>query len=89
LGEGRSRGKEPANLNREAPDADDTTPGGYVAIQSFIVKAILDRGAGPTPDAQWHGYVTHVPSGKRRSWRGLREVTEFIRERLAEVETDR
>jgi hypothetical protein len=81
--------KESADLNHGAPGADDTTPGGYVAIQSFIVKAILDEGAGPTPDVQWHGYVTHVPSGKRRSWRAVREITDFIREQLAEVETDR
>jgi hypothetical protein len=88
--------KESADLNDGAPGADDTTPGGYVAmpggyvaIQSFIVKAILDEGAGPMPDVQWHGYVTHIPSGKRRSWRAVREITDFIREQLAEVEMDR
>jgi hypothetical protein len=59
-----------------------------VVIQSFIVKAILDQGTGTTSKAQWHGYVTHVPSGQRRSWWALQQVTDFIRERLAETEAD-
>ena len=35
----------------------------------------------------WHGYVTHVPSGERRSWRVLSEVADFMQERLDETRT--
>jgi hypothetical protein len=54
-----------------------------VSIQSFVVKAILERDPGHDQRLRWHGYVTHVPSGDRRAWLVMREVTDFIAERLA------
>ena len=46
-------------------------------VHSFIVKLWLE-GDGETSRLKWHGYITHVPSGARRSFKKLSEVTDFI-----------
>jgi hypothetical protein len=46
-------------------------------VHSFIVKLWLEDG-GETSRLKWHGYITHVPSGARRSFIKLSEVTDFI-----------
>ena len=47
-------------------------------VLSFIVKLWLEKNtkgaAGPT----WHGYITHVPSGRRQYFKDLGGVKEFI-----------
>jgi len=47
-------------------------------VHSFIVKLWLEDDGGETSRLKWHGYITHVPSGARRSFRKLSEVTDFI-----------
>ena len=59
-----------------------------MSIQSFVVKAILERDTGLGQAQRWHGYVTHVPSGERRAWWVIREITDFITARLAAVGPD-
>lgn len=66
----------------------DTASDGYVSIQSFVVKAILERDPRHGQRLRWHGYVTHVPSGDRRAWLVIREITDFIGERLAAAHPD-
>jgi hypothetical protein len=44
-------------------------------VQSFIVKLWLEDESGET---SWHGSITHVPSGARRCFKRLSEVTDFI-----------
>ena len=46
-------------------------------VHSFIVKLWLEDD-GETSRLKWHGYITHVPSGARRSFKKLSEVTDFI-----------
>jgi hypothetical protein len=42
---------------------------------SFVIKIWAERHA---PPAVWQGNVTHVASGRRRSFRNLRAITAFI-----------
>jgi hypothetical protein len=49
---------------------------------SFIVKIWVERR--PLP-ALWQGQVTHVPSGRRRSFRSLRAMNAFIALYLADA----
>ena len=47
-------------------------------MHSFIIKLRLERTvceAGPT---KWHGYITHVPSGRRSYLRDLDGIAAFI-----------
>ena len=44
-------------------------------VHSFIVKLWLE---GETDPLVWHGRITHVPSGVRRSFKTLNEITDFI-----------
>lgn len=47
-------------------------------VHSFIVKLWLEA-EGET-SLRWHGYITHVPSGARRYFRKLSDITDFIRQ---------
>ena len=47
-------------------------------VHSFIVKLWLEDEGGKTSRRRWHGYITHVPSGARRSFKKLSEITDFI-----------
>jgi hypothetical protein len=47
-------------------------------VHSFIIKLRLEKGlreAGPTT---WHGYITHVPSGRRSYLSDLDGIAAFI-----------
>ncbi len=46
-------------------------------VHSFIVKVWLEDESGET---SWHGYITHVPSGARRYFKKLSDVTDFIKQ---------
>ena len=49
-------------------------------VHSFIVKLWLEDEGGENSRLRWHGYITHVPSGARRSFKKLSEVTDFIKQ---------
>ena len=49
-------------------------------VHSFIVKICLEDEGGETSPPGWHGYITHVPSGARRYFRKLSDITDFIRQ---------
>lgn len=53
-------------------------------VHSFIVKLWLE---GEGELIAWHGHVTHVPSGSRRYFRELSEITNFVSEYLEESDT--
>ena len=48
-------------------------------VHSFIVKLWLE---GETNPLVWHGQITHVPSGARRYFKKLSEITDFISDYL-------
>jgi hypothetical protein len=50
-------------------------------VHSFIVKLWLE---GETNPLVWHGQITHVPSGARRYFKKLSEITDFISDYLEE-----
>lgn len=47
-------------------------------VHSFIVKLWLESVAEEAGRAVWHGHITHVPGGERRSFRDLDEIRHFI-----------
>ena len=47
-------------------------------VHSFIVKVWFEEEATKNSDATWHGYITHVPSGKKCYLKNLGEITAFI-----------
>lgn len=47
-------------------------------MHSFIVKLRLEKALGEEEPTTWHGYITHVPSGKRRYLRDLDGIAAFI-----------
>jgi len=47
-------------------------------VHSFIIKLWLEDEGGETGRLSWHGYITHVPSGARRHFRKLNDITDFI-----------
>lgn len=46
-------------------------------VHSFIVKLWLE---GETSPHVWHGHITHVPSGTRRYFKQLSDITDFVAE---------
>lgn len=54
-------------------------------VHSFIVKLWLDAAAGEPSRVAWHGQITHVPGGERRSFKDLGEMNEFIEPYLEEM----
>ncbi len=46
-------------------------------VHSFIVKLWLE---GETNELVWHGHITHVPSGARRYFKQLSDITDFVAE---------
>ena len=48
-------------------------------VHSFIVKLWLE---GETNLLAWHGHITHVPTGARRYFKKLSDITHFIGEYL-------
>lgn len=47
-------------------------------VHSFIIKLRLEKGLGETGPTTWHGYITHVPSGRRVYLRNLDSIAAFI-----------
>jgi hypothetical protein len=47
-------------------------------VHSFIIKLRLEKALGAGGPTTWHGYITHVPSGKRRYLRDLDGIAAFI-----------
>lgn len=47
-------------------------------VHSFVVRIWLEEEKTATSEAVWRGYVTHVPSGKRRYIEHLSELTAFV-----------
>jgi hypothetical protein len=47
-------------------------------VHSFIIKLWLEDEGGETSRRTWHGYITHVPSGSRRYFKKLNDITDFI-----------
>lgn len=44
-------------------------------VHSFIVKLWFESEDGPP---EWHGHITHVPGGERRSLRELDDIADFV-----------
>jgi hypothetical protein len=53
---------------------------GYVEsdTHSFIIKIWLEETAKESARARWRGHITHIPSGYRRYFKSLDEVSIFI-----------
>lgn len=47
-------------------------------VHSFIVKLWFERTEKGAVGTTWHGYITHVPSGKRLYLKDLSDVMDFI-----------
>ena len=47
-------------------------------VHSFIVKLWLEDAVSEAGRLKWHGSITHVPSGTRRHFKQLSEITDFI-----------
>jgi hypothetical protein len=45
---------------------------------SFIVKIWLEETIEETGQAEWRGYITHVPSNERRYVRNMNEIAVFV-----------
>jgi hypothetical protein len=50
-------------------------------LHSFIIKLWLEAGGKSEPNA-WRGYITHVPTGKRRYLKRLSDISDFVQEYL-------
>ena len=53
--------------------------------QSFIVKVWVEEHAEGNSQGVWHGHITHVFSGKRRYFKDLDEIRDFIQPFLGEM----
>lgn len=54
----------------------------------FIVKIWLEETAEESGQATWRGYITHVPSGRRRYLQTLDDILAFIVPYLEEIGVD-
>ncbi|HEV2801588.1 MAG TPA: hypothetical protein VGW12_13875 [Pyrinomonadaceae bacterium] len=58
-------------------------------VDSFIVKLWTEAaGSGRARRVKWHGQITHVSDGARRSLKDLDEIKLFIEPYLAEMGVD-
>ena len=55
-------------------------------MHSFIVKLWLDEVGDETERLFWHGSITHVPSGDRRTLKALSDIGGFIERYLPNPE---
>ena len=46
--------------------------------QSFILKFSVEPTTAPEKEIVWHGQITHVPSGARRSLKTKEDLLNFI-----------
>jgi hypothetical protein len=56
-----------------------------VNTHPFVVKIWLEESAEEAGQATWRGYITHVPSGKRRYLQTLDDIIAFIVPYLEEL----
>ena len=56
---------------------------------SFIVKIWREETAEEAGEAMWRGHITHVPSGQRRYFQALDDVSHFIAPYLAAMGVSR
>ncbi|HYX30753.1 MAG TPA: hypothetical protein VE863_19610 [Pyrinomonadaceae bacterium] len=49
-----------------------------ISTNSFIVKVWVEPNGQPGEQMVWRGHITHVPDGKRKHVRRMKEITEFI-----------
>ena len=47
-------------------------------VHSFIIKLWIEEVSEIAGAPDWHGYITHVPSGRRGYVKDLSEITAFI-----------
>ena len=47
-------------------------------VHSFIIKLRLEKALSEGGPTTWHGYITHVPSGKRSYLKDLDGIAAFI-----------
>ena len=47
-------------------------------MHSFIIKLWLEQSSEESGPVTWHGYITHVPSGKRRYLKDLNAIVAFV-----------
>jgi hypothetical protein len=47
-------------------------------VHSFIIKLCIEEVSEGAGAADWRGYITHVPSGRRGYLKDLSEITAFI-----------
>lgn len=66
------------SFSSECGEELDRSLPGETNIQSFIVKIWLGEENGEVRRRQWRGYITHVPSGRRKYLVKLRDVTNFM-----------
>ncbi|NWJ48684.1 MAG: hypothetical protein HXX08_22720 [Chloroflexi bacterium] len=52
---------------------------------SFIIKVWLEETAVETHKPLWHGYISHVGSGRRRYLKNLDEIKPFLAGYLSEM----
>jgi hypothetical protein len=57
-------------------------------VHSFIVKLWLDEPGDKTETRGWHGYITHVPSGKRRYLQSLYDILSFVKSNVGKINSD-
>lgn len=53
--------------------------------QSFILKFWVEPSTASEKDVHWHGQITHVPSGARRSLKSKEELLNFIQPYLEAI----
>jgi hypothetical protein len=51
----------------------------------FIVRIWIEPREIPGQKPEWRGYIEHVASGERRSFRSLAEITRFIAPHLEQL----
>ncbi len=66
------------SFSSEGGDTLDHSLPGETNIQSFIVKIWLGEDPGAFHRRQWRGYITHVPSGRRKYLARLRDAVNFM-----------
>src|SRR5947199_1874628 len=62
----------------EAADLRGRPPLSEPSVHSFIIKLRLEKAGGESGPTTWHGYITHVPSGRQSYLRDLDGIAAFI-----------
>lgn len=46
--------------------------------QSFVIRVWVEEPASESTPARWRGHITHIPSGERRYFDSLVDMTGFV-----------